>query len=226
MFPFASGGSRCWRGVGPNGGGKTTLVRALGGLLAPRQGTIRLFGAPVEARDPHRISYVPQVKLLDRRFPALAIELVASGLHRRWPWRLGKEDRRRAQEALEAVGAPMLAGRPVAELSGGQLQRVYIARGLVRRPDLLLLDEPATGMDRPGEGELYRILDQFQRERQGTVIMVTHDWSVARHHATHAIILSRTPRGFGPAAETLTDVALRDAYGHTGHPHPMIGNHG
>lgn len=154
-------------------------------------------------------------------FPALALELVVSGLRRAWPFRVGEEERRRALEALGRVGALELAHRPLGRLSGGQLQRVYLARALVRRPRLLLLDEPATGVDRLGEVDLYRHLEAYQEETGATILMITHDWEAA-HHASHVLVLNRRVIGFGPPERALSEECLRQAFGHLGHEHALF----
>lgn len=212
--------------LGPNGGGKTTLVRVLLGLVEPTAGSVRVFGLPPHRASPRDLAHVPQVKTLDRRFPALAEELVATGLAPRWPWRLGGRAREEAREALSRVGAAHLIGRPIGALSGGELQRVYLARAIARRPRIVLLDEPATGMDAPGQMDMYRLLEAYQREAGATVIMVTHDWEAAFHHATHAVLVNRRIVGFGPPPEALREDRLREAFGHVGHAHGMrIGGH-
>jgi len=164
---------------------------------------------------------VPQFKTLDRSFPALSIELVASGLRRRWPFRLAAREREAARAALRRVRGEDLAYRRLSRLSGGELQRVYLARAFVRGPRMLLLDEPATGMDVLGEADMYRVLEQYQRDHRATVLMITHDWEAARHHATHVLILNRRVIGFGPPERALSDECLRRAFGHVGHPHGL-----
>lgn len=207
--------------VGPNGAGKTTLIRCLLGLVSQRKGSIRLFDHAPEQHDPARISYVPQIKGLDRSFPAKAIEVVVSGLRRSWPWRISADERAAALEVMERLQIGDLAEKPVAKLSGGQLQRVYLARGLVRKPELVVFDEPATGIDAPGEAKLYVILDEYRADTNATIIMITHDWAVARHHASQVLLLNRIQVGFGPPREVLVDDKLSAAFGHAGHRHPM-----
>ncbi len=206
--------------VGPNGGGKSTLLKLLLGLV-PFQGEVWLFGRRPEALDPMEVGYVPQLKGFDRGFPALGLDLVATGLRRAWPFRLAREEKRRIEEVLEEVGALALAHRPLRGLSGGELQRLFLARALVRRPRLLLLDEPATGVDRVGEVDLYRHLEAYQRSTGATVLMVTHDWGVA-HHASHVLVLNRRKIGFGPPEKALTEECLGRAFGHLGHAHAFF----
>jgi zinc transport system ATP-binding protein len=125
------------------------------------------------------------------------------------------------------VGAAAYADRPLAGLSGGQLQRVYLARALVHSPELLLLDEPAAGVDRVGEHDLYEYLEGYQAANPDMAIaMITHDWDVARHHASKSLILNHRVIGFGPSAEVLTEDCLRQAFGHMGHAHELGYGHG
>lgn len=205
--------------AGPNGSGKTTLLKVVLGLLSPSAGQIRVFDRPPAQVPPEWIGYVPQFKSLDRSFPALSCELVASGLGHRWPWRIGRRVHAEAEQALELVGGVHLEHRPLRDLSGGELQRVYLARALVRQPRLILLDEPATGIDVSGESDMYRILDGYSRSRQATILMVTHDWMAAHHHASHALLLNGRVVGYGPAAQALSSANLISAFGHAAHAH-------
>lgn len=207
--------------VGPNGSGKTTLLKTMLGLIRPDDGQVRVFGVPPRDVETGIIGYVPQIKTFDRSFPAVAVELVLSGLHRRWPFRVAEAERRQALQTLERVGAGHLANRTLGELSGGELQRVYLARSIIHTPRLLLLDEPATGVDRAGAIGLYDLLETYQQRQQATVLMVTHDWNAAYHHATHVLVLDRAQVSFGPPEEALSEETLRQAFGHVGHAHAM-----
>lgn len=208
--------------VGPNGGGKTTLIRVLLGLLEPGAGWAHVFGQRPAAVDPDLVGYVPQVKGLDRSFPARALDLVLTAVDQRWPFRIRAAERERALDALARVGAKALADRALDGLSGGELQRVYLARSLARAPRLILLDEPATGIDVAGAADLYDVLEDDQAARDTTIVMVTHDWNAAYHHATHVLLMDSRQVGFGPPSDVLTDACLREAFGHTGHAHAML----
>ena len=208
--------------VGPNGAGKSTLLRVILGLIRPRRGEVRLFGRPIHEVPSRWFGFVPQFKTLDRSFPALGLELVVSGLRRRWPLRVTMAERERALAALRQVQGTHLVDRPLSGLSGGELQRLYLARAFVREPRLLLLDEPATGMDALGESDMYRMIEAFQSEQGATVMMITHDWDAAYHHATHVLVLNRRVIGFGPPSVALSERCLRRAFGHTGHAHGAI----
>jgi len=107
------------------------------------------------------------------------------------------------------------------EPSSGELQRVYLARAIAREPALLLLDEPAAGIDAAGEHDMFHILEAYQRRTGATVLLVSHDWGAAWHHATQVLLLSRRLLASGPPREVLTDRALGEAFGHVGHGHGM-----
>lgn len=207
--------------IGPNGAGKSTLVKVALGLIVPQRGHAAVFGRDA-GYDPTRIGYVPQLKTFDRSFPATALELVVSGLRRSWPARVRRSERERAHEALARVGGERFQGRPLARLSGGELQRAYLARALVRAPDLVVLDEPATGVDLLAEHDLHELLDAYQADRGATIAMVTHDLAAARHHASDVLVLNRIVHGFGPPEEVLTGPCLERAYGHAGHAHGPV----
>ncbi|MGQ9559223.1 MAG: metal ABC transporter ATP-binding protein [Candidatus Oleimicrobiaceae bacterium] len=215
--------------VGPNGGGKSTFLKVLLGLLPATSGSVRIWGQPPQEMPPELVGYVPQVKTMDRTFPALSIELVMTGATRRWPWLPGRRARQEALSAMARVGAAHLAERPLAKLSGGELQRVCLARSMVRRPKLVMLDEPATGIDAIGEADMYHMLETYQQESGATLLMVTHDWHAATHHADLVLLLNRTQISFGPPQQALSEDNLRAAFGHIGHPHSLkflVSSHG
>lgn len=207
--------------VGPNGAGKTTLMKILLGLIKVDLGEVKIFGKHPDEIDPQLIGYVPQIKTMDRNFPALAIELVASGLIRKWPWSVKGVDKENSIKALEMVKAEHLALRPITELSGGELQRVCLARSIVRNPKLVVLDEPATGIDAIGEADLYNLLEKYQQNSKATVLMITHDWHVAHHHSDFVLLLNRKQVSFGHPEEALSEQNLRTAFGHIGHEHKI-----
>lgn len=206
--------------VGPNGAGKSTLVKVMLGLIEPDRGHAAVFGRHA-GEVPERIGYVPQLKTFDRSFPASVTELVVSGLRRAWPVRVSGPEREEALRALAQVGAAPLAGRSLAKLSGGELQRAFLARALVRAPSLVLLDEPAAGVDYLAEHDLYDLLERYQAEHGATVAMVTHDLSAARYHADRVLVLNRKQHGFGAPEEVLCEPCLQEAFGHLGHRHAV-----
>ncbi|MBD3288194.1 ATP-binding cassette domain-containing protein [candidate division KSB1 bacterium] len=207
--------------VGPNGAGKSTFLKVLLGLIEPTSGHVRVFGKDPADVSPELVGYVPQAKTMDRSFPALSIELVYTGLTQRWPWRFRKERRQMALSALGKVGAAHLADRPIGRLSGGELQRVCMARSFVRSPKLMMLDEPATGIDAVGEEDMYRMLEDYQQQTNATILMITHDWHAATHHADFVLLLNRKQISFGTPGEALNEEYLRKAYGHIGHKHKL-----
>lgn len=163
---------------GPNGGGKTTLLKLLMGFLKPTEGSIAVFGmSPEEARE--QIAYVPQALRFDRQFPISVKEVVLSGRLAHLPWhgRYLPEDEAAAMEMLETVGLADMKSRAFGTLSGGQAQRVLIARALVSQPKLLLLDEPTASVDSAAEKEIYKILEELKGKI--TILMVTHHLKTA-----------------------------------------------
>ena len=207
--------------VGPNGAGKSTLMKVALGLVTPLKGHAALFGEDA-GRHPERIGYVPQLKTFDRTFPATVLELVVSGLRRSWPARIRADERDAARHALAEVGAEALATRSLPKLSGGELQRAFLARALVRRPSLVLLDEPATGVDFLAEHDLYDLLETYQAASGATVAMITHDLAAARYHASRVAVLNRRLHGFGLPDEVLCESCLQKAFGHLGHTHGIV----
>lgn len=165
--------------IGPNGGGKTTLIRLLLGLLEPTSGTVRIGGlTPRQAiRRGDVVGYLPQNPQPGPSFPLSARQVVRLGLAGKTgmlrPY--ARDDLAFADSLLERVGVADVADRPVSSLSGGQLQRVYIARALAPRPRLLLLDEPTTGIDRPGQQRFIEFVQGLKAELGLTVVFVSHD---------------------------------------------------
>jgi zinc transport system ATP-binding protein len=167
--------------IGPNGGGKTTLLKLILGFLKPSKGKIDVFGQNLafHSTSSNQLAYVPQSVRFDRDFPISVEEVVLSGLISRLPWygRFHAADRQAAKEILEKTRLAHLAAHPFGTLSGGQAQRVLIARALVSKPELLLLDEPTASMDSQAEADIYALLNQLKGQQ--TILMVTHDLGVA-----------------------------------------------
>ena len=209
--------------VGPNGSGKTTLLRALLGLLPARTGEIALWGAPLaEFRDWRRIGYLPQAAQLPfRRFPADVREVVASGrlAHLHFPKRLAAADRDAVERALDLLDLRPLARRMIGELSGGQFQRVCLARALAAEPELLILDEPTSALDPAFREQFYALLARLNRERKTAILLVTHDSATVGAYASRLLYIDqkvvfdgtfddfchseRMTAYFGPAAQHL-----------------------
>jgi len=197
--------------VGPNGAGKTTLLLTLLGQL-PYTGTIRI--APnADGRAP-RIGYVPQRLSFDRGMPLTVLEFMAMGLQRMPLWfGFGSAHRGRARELLAAVKADALEGRRLGALSGGEMQRVLLALALQQDPELLVLDEPAAGVDFQGGNVFCELLEGLRKERGFTQLMVSHDLATVTHHATHVICLNRRLAAEGPPKEVLTPETLTAIFG-------------
>lgn len=165
--------------TGPNGSGKTTLLKLLVGQLQPQSGEIRIFGDDVSGgRWRRRVSYVPQkATYFNQGFPATVMEVVLSGrTGRRGLFRgFDSGDYRAAESALKTMEILSLKNIPVSSLSGGQQQRAFIARALAAEPDLLIMDEPTVGVDQATSQKLYSILKKINREKNLTIIIVSHD---------------------------------------------------
>jgi zinc transport system ATP-binding protein len=176
--------------LGPNGGGKTTLLKLILGLLKPQKGEIRVFGAgPEKARK--EIGYVPQHLDFDPSFPLSVCDVILMGrLSERpfGPYR--RRDKEAACEALQAVGLLALRRRGFGELSGGQRQRVLIARALTASPRLLLLDEPTANIDRDSQRRLYELLGELNRHL--TIFMATHDVGFVSKYVKSVLCVNRS----------------------------------
>jgi zinc transport system ATP-binding protein len=175
--------------VGPNGGGKTTLLKLILGALRPTEGEVRVFGeSPAHAR--HRVGYLPQHLLYDPQFPVTIRDVVLMGrLGSGLGGRYSRADKQAAQSAMEELGIADLADRPFDKLSGGQRQRVLIARALACQPDLLLLDEPTANVDAAVEEKFFETIKQLGRRM--TIIMVSHDLRCVSSLYVKAICVNR-----------------------------------
>ncbi len=207
--------------IGPNGGGKTTLIKTILGLIEPSEGTVKVFGRNPKDVPFREIGYVPQIKTIDRTFPAKVFEVVATGLTGKWQFHFSKDIRQKVHKVLEFCGLENLENRQINRLSGGELQRVFLARSIIRRPRLLLLDEPATGIDTIAETDFSKILENLQKEFQTTIVMVTHDWEYAFYHSTTVMLLNKTIIAFGAPKKIFTEDNLQKTFGHIGHEHNL-----
>ena len=199
--------------VGPNGSGKSTLLKLLLGLTDPWAGAAMVLSvSPRAARA--QIGYVPQYGIGDWRFPATVGEVVAMGRYRRIGLfrRPSRLDRRAVAAALEQVGMADRTEQQLGALSGGEQQRVFLARALVQEPRLLLLDEPLSGVDAATEQDVYGLLRGL-RERGVTVLLTTHNLSTVAQHFDSVLFLNRRLVAFGTPEEVFTEEHLRGAYG-------------
>ncbi|MGH9111335.1 MAG: zinc ABC transporter ATP-binding protein AztA [Acidimicrobiales bacterium] len=199
--------------IGPNGSGKSTLLRAIAGLMAPRAGRLDVPARRAPRRARGAVAFVLQTTDVDRSLPITVRETVTMARYaRRGPFaRLDRGDRTAVDGALERLGLADLARRQLHELSGGQRQRVLVAQGLAQEADLLLLDEPVTGLDVVSR-EL--ILEAVAAEQAAgrTVVLSTHDLADARQ-ADRVMLLANRLVAFGAPGEVLTDRSLAAAYG-------------
>ncbi|MEA3365693.1 MAG: ABC transporter ATP-binding protein [Candidatus Hydrogenedentes bacterium] len=195
--------------IGPNGGGKSTLLKLILGLLTPTEGQVRVFGRPPSEVCP-RIGYAPQYAQYDPLFPVSAEDVVLMGMvERHWGGRYTKKEKEAARDALGEMGVADLRRRTFAELSGGQRQRVLIARALVCNPELLLLDEPTAGVDLAAAKRLVHTLQEVAQRM--TVIMVSHDPSFIYNVVSRVICVNQRVH-IHPTSE-LTTAHLRELYG-------------
>lgn len=184
--------------VGENGSGKSTLIKGILGLVKPQSGAIAWQGL---AR--REAGYVPQQTQMQRDFPASVFEVVLSGCLNRRGFRpfYTKEEKRRAQENIRLLGMEKLLAKSYRTLSGGQQRRVLLARALCATEKLLILDEPAAGLDPVVTAELYALMEKLNKERGVTVIMVSHDIQSAVHYGSKILHMQAKAMFFGTPAE-------------------------
>lgn len=181
---------------GPNGAGKSTLLKIILGLVQADTGDIRIAGLPAE-KGRSRIGYVPQRKAFDRDFPASPLEAIVANLRGRWPLRITGEERDLAMAALERTGAAKLAHAQMRDLSGGETQRVFLARALVTKPDLLILDEPTAGVDVGGRAAIIDLMAEISESDSIGAILVTHNLQAIARCAERVLYLERTVKAWG-----------------------------
>ncbi|MBC8098824.1 MAG: metal ABC transporter ATP-binding protein [Armatimonadetes bacterium] len=199
--------------IGPNGAGKSTLFKALVGLLPFTTGSVSIHGE--DCRTSHNlVGYVPQHNEIDWNFPATVRDVVMMGRARQIGWLRfpGKRDWALVHERLAQVGMDGYAHRQIGQLSGGQKRRVFIARALAQNADVLLLDEPFSGVDANAEQEIMQTLDLLKAAHV-TVILATHDMQMALTQFDKLLLLKGTVIGYGTPSEVFTPDTLRAAYG-------------
>jgi manganese/iron transport system ATP-binding protein len=202
--------------VGPNGAGKSTLLKVIVGVLSPSEGKVRVFGN--EPGGHICIAYISQRNQIDWSFPVTVADVVMMG-------RVGKmgllrnprtQDWEVVEQALEVVGMDRLAKRQINELSGGQQQRMFIARALAQEAELMLMDEPLTGLDINTQEDVFRILDNL-KEKGVTVLVSLHDLKLAAQRFDRVMLLNKQMIGVGSAEKVFVPGNLLKAYG--GHLH-------
>jgi len=201
--------------IGPNGAGKSTLLSVILGLVKPTTGDVRLFSKPISSDGLRRVGYVPQkAQAKDINFPSTVYETVLMG---RVPkaglfHRLGKHDHQKVEEALEKLELYDLKDRRIGLLSGGQSQRVFLAKALVSDPELLILDEPTNGVDAHSRKEFYDTLGQLNQESGVTLILSSHDIGIVTSLAKRVVCLNRTLFFCGDTSEFTNSSTLAKAY--------------
>ena len=203
--------------IGPNGSGKTTLISVILGLVPQTSGSVKLFGEPFARTNLRRVGYVPQKSLAsDSNFPSTVFETVLMGrvpkagiLHR-----FHNEDFRRVEEVLGLLGLRDLRKRKIGELSGGQSQRVFLAKALVADPELLILDEPTSGVDAKSAGEFYGILEGLNRDRGITIILALHDIGMVTRLSNRIACMNGSLFFCGKTTDFAKSSALSEVYGY------------
>ena len=209
--------------LGPNGGGKTTLIKLILGLFSPTQGEIELYGVPVNKfKERYRIGYVPQrLTAGTPSLPATVLEVITNGLSvKLGPFRSpGIADKKAVQEAIEICGIGHLQKKSLLGLSGGERQRVFIARALAAGPEVLLLDEPVTGVDVAAQERFYHFIAQLNQEFKLTIMFVTHDLGVIAGEVSTLLCLNKTLICHGAPEKQLDSALLHQLYGETTSTH-------
>lgn len=207
--------------IGPNGAGKTTLLKAILGLIPIDSGSISILGTLQQAfHEKYVLGYIPQRATSSvTKFPATVTEVVRSGRTARlglWS-RFSHEDEKKVTTALQRTDLLKLRNRSISELSGGELQRVFIARALAGEPKILVLDEPTVGVDLSAQESFYRFLQELNSELDLTILIVTHEVDVAVHRAKFVICLNRKLICHIPSSHLLKSDYLEELYGHHVH---------
>lgn len=181
---------------GPNGAGKSTLLKVILGLIKPDSGTVQIAGLPpVKGRT--KVGYVPQLKKFDRDFPATPLDVIAANIRGRWPLRIRESEREKAMAALEKTGAAKLANAQMRALSGGEIQRVFLARALAVAPALLVLDEPTAGVDVGGRAAIVDLMAEISASSSIAAILVTHNLQAIDRCAERVLYLEQSVKAWG-----------------------------
>jgi len=204
--------------IGPNSSGKTTLLRAMAGAVQPRQGRLEIWGRPVgqfsQRALARLLAVVPQRVATDIPFTVQEVVLMGRSPHLGWLGLEKEKDLELAAEAMAITNVSHLARRPLPQLSGGELQRVSIARALCQQPRILLLDEPTAALDPAHQVKIMDLMARLQQERGLTIVMVSHDLNLASMYADQLLLLKEGRRiSSGSPLEVLTYEQLEQAYG-------------
>lgn len=201
--------------IGPNGGGKTTLIKLILGELTPDSGEVKVFGKPaslLSGKERAKIGYVPQRLQVEVNFPATALEVVLMGAYSKAGFfKSAKRFKEKALDALEQMNVKELAHKPFGELSGGQQQRVFVARALVAEPEILILDEPTLGFDTIALSNFFALLKNLQKQRCLSIVVSSHEVGLLRRYSDMLACLNRSLHWHG-RAELLSDEVVQKAY--------------
>jgi manganese/zinc/iron transport system ATP- binding protein len=199
--------------VGPNGGGKSTLLKAIAGIIPRLHGDVTLFGRPLSSLR-SSVAFMPQREIVDWDFPVTATDVVMMGRHPRhsWPHRVDRRDWEVAEEMLGRVGMLEFKDRQIGHLSGGQQQRVFVARALAQEADVLLLDEPMTGIDAATQDVCLEVIEE-QRRAGRIVMLATHDLFAASCACDCLCCIGERVASFGPTEEMYTEEKLTEVFG-------------
>lgn len=182
--------------VGPNGGGKTTLIKIILGLLKSQGGSISFFGSDIcDFKNWQKIGYVPQqINNFDKNFPSTVSEVVMMAYYSdNFFWQKDeKGERVLLENSLKAVNMWNFRDRLIGDLSGGQMQRVFIARALINQPEIIFLDEPVTGIDEKNQKEFYQLMQKLNKEMKITLVMVSHDIARVTQEVMHMVCVDKT----------------------------------
>lgn len=201
---------------GANGAGKTQLIRVGLGMLEPRVGQVKLLGgSPLKTR--RRVGYVPQLKTFNRNYPATVEDVLVAGLRGSWPIWTKRSERDWAADCLQRVGGLPLLDKDMNVLSGGETQRVFMARALITKPEVLVLDEPMAAVDTKGRASMFELLASLRKGGSITIVLITHSDVLVSQLSDRVIFLEKGRLvGWGTPAEVMTIDPLREVafFGH------------
>lgn len=192
--------------IGPNGSGKTTLMKALLKMIKPQEGTVEILNS-------YRLGYVPQFRQIDPETPLSSRNFVSLGLpHKFRPWQT-QQDKRIVEEALEMTNSCEYADKPIGKLSGGQRQRLFLAQALVKKPQILLLDEPTSNLDPGAQESIVSVVDKIRREHGISVLFVSHDVNLISRYADKILYMTKDSYALGTVDEIMQSPVLSKLYG-------------
>lgn len=205
--------------IGPNGGGKSTLLKIMLGILKPTNGRVELFRTPLnEFKEWPRIGYVPQKTYTEINFPVTVEEVVAMGRYGKiglfhFPTKI---DKKKVHQALRQVDMYEFKNRQINDLSGGQHQRVIIARALVTEPEIIFLDEPTVGVDIKTQKQFYALLRKLNKDLSLTLVLVSHELDVVAHESTEIGYINKTLEYYGEPTEFIKGAYFHELIGKGG----------